>query len=60
MEKVIRSILLKILGFQAYLSWVSDIYIRLIKGGMLKEKYPELFYLQKLIKPGYTCVDIGA
>jgi FkbM family methyltransferase len=60
MEKTIRSILLKVLGYQSYLSWVSDIYIRLIKGGMLKDKYPELFYLQNLIKPGYTCIDIGA
>jgi FkbM family methyltransferase len=60
MEKAIRSILLRVLGYQSYLSWVSDIYIRLIKGGMLKDKYPELFYLQKIIKPGYTCVDIGA
>lgn len=60
MEKAIRSLLLKVLGYQSYLSWVSDIYIRLIKGGMLKDKYPELFHLQKLIKPGYTCVDIGA
>ena len=60
MEKAIRSLLLKVLGYQSYLSWVSDIYIRLIKGGMLKDKYPELFYLQNIVKPGYTCVDIGA
>ena len=60
MEKAIRSILLKVLGYQSYLSWISDIYIRLIKGGIMRNKYPELFYLQSLIKPGYTCVDIGA
>ena len=26
----------------------------------MKEKYPELFYLKQLIKPGYVCLDIGA
>ncbi len=60
MEKVIRSLLLKFLGHQSYLLWISDIYIRLIKLGLLKNKYPELFYLETIIKPGDICIDIGA
>lgn len=60
MEKKLRALLLKSLGTERYLSFVSRIYIRMIKGGMMKSKYPELFYLQQLIKPGFVCIDIGA
>ncbi|OYU97329.1 MAG: hypothetical protein CFE21_03280 [Bacteroidetes bacterium B1(2017)] len=60
MEKKIRSLLLKALGTEPYLGLVSNAYIRLISAGFLKAKYPELFYLKTLIKPGFTCVDIGA
>jgi FkbM family methyltransferase len=60
MEKKIRAILLKVLGLENYLSLVSDAYIRLIKLGLLKKKYPELFYLKEIIKPGFVCIDLGA
>ncbi|MES2780010.1 MAG: FkbM family methyltransferase [Bacteroidota bacterium] len=60
MEKKLRALLLKTLGTERYLSLVSRIYIRMIKGGMMKAKYPELFYLEQLIKPGFICIDIGA
>ncbi len=60
MEKKIRSILLKTLGLESYLSLVSDAYIRFIKFGLFKKKYPELFYLKEIIKPGFVCVDLGA
>ena len=60
MEKQLRALLLKTLGHQKYLALVSDIYIRLIRSGFLKNKYPELFFLKELVKPGFVCVDIGA
>ncbi|MFI5222455.1 MAG: FkbM family methyltransferase [Bacteroidia bacterium] len=60
MGKIIRVLLLKILGLKNYLSLVSDIYIRLIRSGFMKKKYPELFFLKQLVKPGFVCVDIGA
>lgn len=60
MEKTIRNLLRKLLGNKGYLSLVSKLYIKLVRVGMLKSKYPELFYLDKLIKPGFICVDIGA
>ena len=60
MEKQLRALLLKMLGHQKYLALVSNIYIRLIQSGFLKSKYPELFYLKELVKPGFVCVDIGA
>ncbi|MCK6609668.1 MAG: FkbM family methyltransferase [Bacteroidia bacterium] len=59
-EKKIRSILLQLLGAESYLGLVSQTYIRLISNGFLKSKYPELFYLKELIKPGFVCIDIGA
>jgi FkbM family methyltransferase len=60
LEKKIRSWLLQTLGTENYLTLVSSTYIRLIANGKLKKKYPELFFLEKLIQPGFTCVDIGA
>ena len=60
MEKFIRAFLLKTVGVKNYLSFVSDVYIRLIKLGLLKKKYPELFYLKELVKPGFVCIDLGA
>lgn len=60
MEKQLRALLLDMLGHQKYLALVSDVYIRLIRGGFLKKKYPELFFLKELVKPGFVCVDIGA
>ncbi|MFN4082629.1 MAG: FkbM family methyltransferase [Bacteroidia bacterium] len=60
MEKLIRNFLFKILGTEGYLKLVSDLYIRFIRFGLLKKKYPELFFLNQIIKPGFVCVDIGA
>lgn len=60
LEKKIRSWLLQTLGTENYLTLVSSTYIRLIANGKLKKKYPELFFLEKLIQSGFTCVDIGA
>jgi len=59
-EKLVRNVLFRLLGLKAYLQLVSNLYIRLINAGFLKNKYPEIFYLQHLIKPGFICVDIGA
>lgn len=60
MEKRLRAILLRALGLEGYLSLVSAVYIRLIRAGQMKRKYPELFFLRELVKPGFVCVDIGA
>lgn len=59
-EKAIRSILLKTLGLEGYLSIVSDAYLRITNMGFLKSKYPELFFLKKIIQPGFVSIDIGA
>jgi FkbM family methyltransferase len=60
LEQRLRAGLLKAIGQEAYLSFVSNAYLTLIRAGFMKEKYPELFFLQKIIKPGFTCLDIGA
>lgn len=60
MEKKLRALLLKVLGTEKYLSLVSRIYIKLIRAGFLKNKYPELFHLEQIIRPGFVCIDIGA
>jgi FkbM family methyltransferase len=58
--KFIRIILYKILGTYNYVKFVSYIYLLMVKLGLLKKKYPELFFLKKIINPGNTCIDIGA
>jgi hypothetical protein len=58
--KQIRNILLQVLGLKLYLRLISKIYITCISLGMWKKKYPELFYLDSILKPGNTCIDIGA
>ena len=58
--KLIRNILLKILGLKRFLKFISSIYISLVKMGFLKKKYPELFFLNEIIKPNDICIDIGA
>ncbi len=59
-NRIIRTLLLKTLGLEFYLSIISDIYLRLTNWGFMKVKYPELFYLQAIVKPGWVCIDIGA
>jgi FkbM family methyltransferase len=58
--KAIRIIIVKLLGIKGYVSLVSRIYLLLVRNGFLKNKYPELFFLKKIVKPGFVCIDIGA
>jgi FkbM family methyltransferase len=58
--KFLRKLLLKIVGLKAYYIIISRAYTSLTASGFLKKKYPELFYLQRIIKPGFVCIDIGA
>ncbi|HIP36966.1 MAG TPA: FkbM family methyltransferase [Crocinitomix sp.] len=58
--KIIRKLLVKIVGIKTYLTWVSKIYITLIKLGFSKKKYSELYFIQTLVKSGDTVLDIGA
>jgi len=58
--KILRKILINILGFEYYLILISKVFIFLIKLGFFKNKYQELHNLKKIIKKGDTCIDIGA
>ena len=58
--KSLRKILVNTLGFNRYIRLVSKIYIMLVGSGLMQKKYPELFFLKKIIRPGFTCLDIGA
>lgn len=58
--KRLRQFLIKTLGLQSYLSLVSKVYIYCTGKGMMKKKYPELFMLRNIVKPGFHCIDIGA
>jgi FkbM family methyltransferase len=58
--KAIRKLLVKVLGFEGYIRLVSKIYLQLVGAGLLAKNYPELFFLKKIVKPGFYCLDIGA
>lgn len=58
--KFLRKIVLKLFGLRGYVRIVSAIYLVLVKTGFMKKKYPELFYLSEIVKPGFICIDIGA
>ena len=58
--KPVRKLLLKLLGLSGYYRLVSSIYIFLVSNKLVKKKYPEIFYLEKIIRPGFHCIDIGA
>ena len=58
--KQLRKLLVRALGFERYIRFVSRVYLRLVGAGWGREKYPELFFLKQIIRPGFVCLDIGA
>ncbi|SNR77104.1 FkbM family methyltransferase [Hymenobacter mucosus] len=60
MMKPLRKLLIRALGFERYIRFVSHVYLRLVGAGWGKKQYPELFFLQKIVRPGFVCIDIGA
>lgn len=60
MMKTVRKVFVRALGFERYIRFVSQVYLRLVGAGWGKDRYPELFFLKKIIRPGFVCLDIGA
>jgi FkbM family methyltransferase len=60
MMKQLRKLLVRTLGFERYIRLVSRVYLRLVGAGWGRRKYPELFFLEKIVQPGFVCLDIGA
>ena len=58
--KLVRRLLVKLIGIKAYLKIVSKTYLKLTNIGFFKSSYPELFFLDKFIQPDWVCIDIGA
>jgi FkbM family methyltransferase len=56
----IKKILLKVLGEQRYLRFMSSAYQRLFRAGLLGKESQDVYFLKKLIRPGDYCADIGA
>ena len=57
--KLIRKVLVKIIGIKAYLQLISKVYLLLMRLGFFKEKYAELHFVQKLVQPNDVVLDIG-
>ncbi len=58
--KLIRRVLVKVLGLNGYLRLISSTYLSLMSLGFFKKKYAELHFIKSIIKPSYTVLDIGA
>lgn len=56
----IRKVIVAIFGLKGYVRLVSWLYIRMVRNGFLKDKYPELFFLRSIVKKGDVAIDIGA
>jgi hypothetical protein len=56
----IKKVLLNLLGEKRYLSLLADVFQRLYRTGLLGKEYQDVYFLQKIIRPGDYCVDIGA
>jgi FkbM family methyltransferase len=58
--KRIKLVLLRLLGEQKYLFFVATTFQRLFATGRLGKEYQDVYFLKKFIRPGDTCIDIGA
>jgi FkbM family methyltransferase len=56
----IRKILLYSLGEKRYLSLLANSFQTFYKTGRLGRDYQDIYFLKNLIRPGDSCVDIGA
>ena len=56
----IKKILLKVLGEKKYLSLLALSFQRMYKAHLLGKEYQDVYFLQKIIRPGDYCIDIGA
>lgn len=59
----LKNILIRILGKKNYLRFISRSYFILERFNLLKffgQELQDVFHLNKFVKAGYTCIDIGA
>jgi FkbM family methyltransferase len=56
----IKKVLLNVLGEKRYLNLLAGAFQRLYRTGLLGKEYRDVYFLQKIIRPGDYCVDIGA
>jgi FkbM family methyltransferase len=58
--KIIKRLLMTLLGEKKYLSLLAFSFQRIYKTGRLGKQYQDIYFLKKIIRPGDYCVDIGA
>ena len=59
-NRIAQRMLLNALGNEKYLSFVSNVFLRMYHLGIGKKKYSEMYLLNRLVGEGNTCIDIGA
>ncbi len=55
-----KILLFRLLGKQVYLRLISRLFLRLYRYNMLKNFFPQHYYIKKLIQEGDTVLDLGA
>ncbi len=56
----IKKILLAALGEKRYLALLANSFQMLFRAGVPGRSYQDIYFLKRLIEPGFFCVDIGA
>ncbi|MBT28128.1 MAG: hypothetical protein CMO01_00600 [Thalassobius sp.] len=57
---LIRKILIKLLGFQNYLAFISYVFLKTYTSKFYLGEHKQVRFLKNLVKPGDVCIDIGA
>jgi FkbM family methyltransferase len=58
--KIIKKVLMTLLGEKRYLSLLAFSFQRFYRVGHLGKEYQDIYFLKNIIRPGDYCVDIGA
>lgn len=57
---LVRKLLIKILGFNNYLAFISRVFIQTFVNKWYLGEHKQVKFIKNLVKPGDTCIDIGA
>ena len=57
---MLRKWLLSLLGEKKYLDLLATNYQRMLKWKLLGHEYQDVYFLKEFIRPGDSCIDIGA
>lgn len=60
LQIMIKPFLFRLLGADSYLKLISTAFLRLYLRGLLRKRFPEHYFVRKMVKPGDVVIDLGA